>query len=221
MHPGRSLTYRALLGGLDDWFARGVAVAGPGVVPCRRGCSACCHGPFDITPADARLVAEGLAALPSAEREDVAARAAAQLQRCAALLPAWGAPWDVEALADETFDALTEALAREPCPALAPDGACRIHAHRPATCRLTGLGLVTPEGDVLGNECPIRADFPAYAALPPVPFDLGAFECAAEQHDREAAARGFCTTTVAGAIAAASGRARAAPPPRHPPEPRD
>lgn len=56
------MTYRALLPILDRWFMTGSAHAGPGVVPCRAGCTACCLGPFDISPADARLVA--LAALP-------------------------------------------------------------------------------------------------------------------------------------------------------------
>ena len=34
-------------------------------------------------------------------------------------------------------------------PALAPDGGCEVHEHRPATCRMTGLGLLDREGEVL------------------------------------------------------------------------
>jgi Fe-S-cluster containining protein len=194
------MSCRALHETLDAWFARGVAAAGPGVVPCRRGCSACCHGPFDISPADAALVAEGVAALGEAERAAVRARADTQLRRCAELLPDWAAPWDVEALDENTFDALVEQLADAPCPALAADGACLIHAHRPATCRLTGLALSTPEGDVLDNHCPIQAQFPSYAALPPTPFDLQRFEAEAERLDAEARSRRWVATTVAGAI---------------------
>jgi Fe-S-cluster containining protein len=200
------MSYRALLARLDAWFARGAAAAGPGVVPCCRGCSACCHGPFDISPADAALVAEGVAVLPEGERVALQARAAEQLQLMAERVPGWGAPWDVGALPEPVFDALTEHFAQQPCPALGPAGACRIYAHRPATCRMLGLALATREGEVLENCCPIQAGFPAYAALAPVPFDLQDFESEAERYDRLAAELGGVSTTVAGAIAATSRR---------------
>jgi hypothetical protein len=38
--------YRALLEQLDGWFAGARERAGD-IVPCRTGCTACCHGPFD------------------------------------------------------------------------------------------------------------------------------------------------------------------------------
>lgn len=44
--------YAQLLARLDQWFAAGRAAGG--VVPCRGGCTACCHGPFDISVADVR-----------------------------------------------------------------------------------------------------------------------------------------------------------------------
>jgi Fe-S-cluster containining protein len=190
-----------LLSTLDAWFARGRAAAGPGVVPCARGCNACCHGPFDVSPADAALIAEGVAALPEPQRAALRARAALQLRRYTELLPQWKAPYEVDALDERAFDALTEQLANAPCPALADDGSCVIHAHRPATCRLTGLGLLTRAGDVLENFCPIQSQFPAYATLPPTAFDLQAFETEAARFDAEAAAAGHASTTVAGAIA--------------------
>jgi Fe-S-cluster containining protein len=195
------MTYRSLLATLDDWFARGRAAAGPGVVPCARGCSSCCHGPFDISPADAALVAEGVAALPESQRRAVRARAEKQVRRYAEVLPDWHAPFEIDRLDEQDFDALTEHLASAPCPALAEDGACSIHAHRPATCRLTGLSLRSREGDVLENFCPIQANFPAYAALAPTDFDLQAFEAEAARCDAQAAAAGHASTTIAGAIA--------------------
>jgi Fe-S-cluster containining protein len=195
------MTYPALLTTLDSWFARGIADAGPGIVPCREGCTACCHGPFDISPADARLVAAAVDALPREVAEGVRARAAAQRGLYAKLVPGWRAPWEVAALSEEGFDALADALAHEPCPALDPvRGSCLIHASRPATCRLTGLGLVTLEGDVLENVCPIQAEHPAYAALAPTPFDLLRFEDAAEGEDQLAGEAGWVATTVAGAV---------------------
>lgn len=194
--------YRALLETLDAWFACGRDAAGPGVIPCRRTCSACCHGVFDISPADAQLVAEGLAALPPEQAAALRSRAVDQLRRCAERLPTWGPPWDVDALAEVTFDALTEQLAHEPCPALAQDGGCAIYAQRPATCRMTGLAMDAGPAGRLDNECPIQAGFPDYAALAPVPFDLMGFERQSARHDEAAAAHGHKTTTVAGSLVA-------------------
>ena len=195
------MTYRALLETIDAWFARGTAAAGTGVVPCARGCASCCHGPFDVSPADAALIAEGVAALPEPQRAAVRSRAEKQLRRYTQLLPKWRAPYEVDELDEDAFDALTEKLAREPCPALAEDGACSIHSHRPATCRLTGLSLRSRAGDVLENFCPIQDRFPAYASLAPTEFDLQAFESQAARFDAQAAAAGHASTTVAGAIA--------------------
>jgi Fe-S-cluster containining protein len=196
--------YRDLLATLDDWFAGGRAAAGPGVVPCKRTCSACCHGVFDISPADAELLAEGLAALPATDRAALVLRATEQLEECADELPDWGPPWDVEALDEATFDALCEELADAPCPALAEDGGCAVYAHRPATCRMTGLSMDAGRAGRLDNECPIQSEFPRYRGLAPVPFDLIAFEGQAARHDADAAARGHGTTTVAGALVTAA-----------------
>lgn len=194
------MTYRALLETLDAWFARGRDAAGDGVIPCGRGCSACCHGVFDISPADAALVAQGVAELPEAERAALRERAAAQLTRYAEALPEWGAPWDVDSVDEAAFDTLCEQLSDAPCPALQADGGCTIYAHRPATCRMTGLAMDAGVAGRLDNECPIQSDFPAYAALTPTPFDLMGFEGAAHVHDTAAAARGFQGTTVASAV---------------------
>lgn len=199
--PHDEASYLQLLQTLDTWFARGSAAAGPGVVPCARGCTACCFGPFDVSAADAELVADAVAALPDARRAPLLQRAAAQRVRYAEFLPAWRAPWDIETVDETAFDALSEALADESCPALDDDGACVIHASRPATCRIMGLGMLLPDGDVLDNACPIRATFPAYDALGPTPFDLLRFEHAAALHDAAAEARGWLGTTIAGAVA--------------------
>ena len=194
------MTYHRLLGDLDDWFARGVADAGPGVVLCRRGCTACCHGPFDISPADAELAAIAVERLDGASRSAVRSRAAAQRSRYAELAPRWSAPWDVDAIGDDSFDQISDALADEPCPALNDQGECRIYDARPATCRMTGLGMETKPGDVLENVCPILDTSVAYAALNPTLFDLSCFEDRAEHWDEVAMTSGWVRTTVAGAI---------------------
>lgn len=202
MAHGELTPYPVLLAGIDAWFRTGLAAAGPGVVPCTAGCTACCHGPFDISPADAVLVAEAVRQLPPDQRDAMRATARAQVVRYAAVAPGWEQPWDVTVLGEEKFDLLSAALAELPCPALSESGACRIYAHRPATCRLMGLSLVTPEGDLLENACPIQADFPAYQALPPTPFDLLRFESEAAEVDKVVIADGWCVTTVAGAALA-------------------
>ena len=205
------MTYRYLLGDLDDWFARGVADAGPGVVLCRRGCAVCCRGPFDISPADAELVAAAVHRLAPAERSVVQGLAARQVARYADVEPAWDDPWDIEALGSRRFDRMSQTLANDPCPALGDDNACVIYGDRPATCRIIGLSMGTPDGGVLPNACPILDTSARYAELRPTPFDLSPFEASADARDVDAFGRGWVSTTVAGAIAGR--QAGWAPPP--------
>jgi Fe-S-cluster containining protein len=198
--------YRELLERLDRWFADARATH-PGVIPCRGGCTPCCHGPFDISVADAELLVHAVRALPEPERAAVQARAAALMARIAERLPGWEAPHDIAAVGDEAFDGMGEALAAEPCPLLGPDGGCRIYADRPFVCRLIGLGMVTPTGRVIENMCPIQGAFPVYRSLPPAPFDLEDLEVQ-ELEAMQAAARRLLgdadaadyETTIAAAI---------------------
>jgi Fe-S-cluster containining protein len=199
--------YLPLLDQLDDWQARARADH-PGVIPCRPGCSACCRGPFDIQAADALLVLEAVAALPPAIRQEVRAQAARQVASMRALVPGWSAPYDIRAIGDEAFDAVSDALADQPCPCLDDDGRCVIYSSRPLVCRLTGLGMVTESGFTIDNACPIRTDYPAYARLAPRPFPLEAAEPAEVAANQAAAlalfgdpAEAGFETTIAGAVA--------------------
>jgi Fe-S-cluster containining protein len=172
--------YRALLGRLDRWFAERSA-AHPGVVPCRAGCADCCHGPFDISVADAALLADAFARLAPEVRAEVRRRAGRLLARARRIEPGWQPPIAVAALADDEgdarrFDALCSALHDAPCPLLDDAGRCRVYADRPLVCRMIGLPMKTPRGRVIENACPIQGRFPGYAALPPQPFDLEPFE---------------------------------------------
>jgi Fe-S-cluster containining protein len=167
--------YPALLTRLDDWQSS-VRERFPGVVPCRAGCSACCHGPFDISVADALLVRDAVAALPGGQRESVRRRARAQLSRMAGAEPSFRFPWDVSRLGEARFDALVEAHADAPCPALGSGGECLIYESRPMVCRMMGLGMRSRSGAVLENACPIQEDFPEFRDLPPQEFDLEAWE---------------------------------------------
>jgi Fe-S-cluster containining protein len=200
------MSYRQLLGRLDEWFAAGVADAGPAVVLCRRGCAACCLGPFDISPADAEVVAEAVTRLPPSTRSLVQLHAVDQISRYADLEPAWHDPWDIEALGDRRFDRISDELASAPCPALDANGACLIYADRPANCRMIGLAMRTPDGGTLENACPILHTSARYAALEPTTFNLEEFEAEADAFDSEAFERGWVSTTVAGAIARAGAK---------------
>lgn len=194
------MKYLPVVTEVDHWFTNGAAAAGAGVVMCRRGCAACCHGPFDISPADAELVVLGLETLEPAARRQVEHRAARQVERYRDALPAWHLPWDVDTITEAQFDDLADTLASMPCPALSDTGDCVIHEFRPATCRMTGLPMLAG-ADTLENVCPIVDTSPAFAALAPVPFDLARFEDRADTCDIEARAHGYVGTTVAGAIA--------------------
>jgi Fe-S-cluster containining protein len=202
--------YQRLLEQLNDWFDRGRLAAG-GVVPCRGGCSACCHGPFDISVADAELIETAVSRLPDAVRTEVVGRAGDLLAKMRALEPEWPAPYAVDALGEARFDRLTEALAAEPCPLLDRAGGCRIYADRPLVCRMIGLGMRTPAGRDIENACPIQDRFPGYADLEPVPFDLESFEEVEADCLRAAATRRFgdpqrsdFETTIAAAIVEAA-----------------
>lgn len=172
--------YRTLLEQLDRW-SQEVAARNPGVIPCKAGCTACCYGPFDITPADAELLREGLAELDPQTRAEIRIGGERMLSAMKVLAPDWKAPWDVNDLSEEAFDAICHALKEEPCPVLGADGRCRAYAHRPLVCRMIGIPLYDSdqeeeEGqDVIENECPIKEQFPAYAALLPQPFGYDLF----------------------------------------------
>ena len=205
-------SYRRLLTRLDAWFAAARRDAG-GIVPCGEGCTACCHGPFDISVADVELIGEAFDAMPAADRARVTGRAQALLGRMGDLEPDWSSPYAVDDLGEARFDRLTDALAAEPCPLLDETGRCGIYADRPLVCRMIGLGMRTPAGRTIDNACPIQERFPGYASLAPVIFELEAFEEIELACLREAAARRFgdperweFETTIAAAILA----------PRHP-----
>jgi Fe-S-cluster containining protein len=195
---GTGAEYRTLLVQLDRWSAE-ARDRHPGIVPCARGCTACCHGPFDISAADAALLREGLASLEPAVRTGIRHRARALLDRMQRQVPEWGAPWHISDIGEDRFDDIVEALAEEPCPLLVADGGCAVYEHRPAICRMMGLGMQTPEGDI-ENACPIQHRFPAYAALPPQRFDLAGFERVEERLNARAGGAETTIAAVAGEV---------------------
>jgi Fe-S-cluster containining protein len=149
--------YRRLLADVDAWFGR-VAGRFAARVACRRGCHDCCLGLFDVTPLDAALLQEGLAALPEADRAGIRDRARAVLGKAFDLEPRLAGKPDLSSLSDGAIDALCDAAGPLPCPVLGPDGACLLYAHRPLVCRLNGLPVVDLQGRVIADEgCPLNA----------------------------------------------------------------
>ena len=200
--------YLPLLQELDQWQAE-ARREHPGVIPCRQGCSACCHGPFDISVADVALLVEAVTRLPDPVRRGVVAKAHEQVGAMLAIVPDWQPPYAIDAIGDDRFDELSDALETVPCPLLDAAGGCLAYERRPMLCRLIGLGLAAESGAVIENACPIQHRHPDYAALPPRPFRLDAFERDEERLKRAAAKRLFdgedgssYETTVAGAIVA-------------------
>lgn len=167
--------YRETLERLDRWFEE-TAKRHPGVIPCKAGCSACCHGPFDISAADALLLREGIAALSPADRESVRLKGEALMTLIRKQAPEWQPPYDIADLGEERFDGIVESLADVPCPMLDERGACTVYRHRPLVCRLIGLPMMTAEGELLENACPIQEQFPDYALLDPQLFDFGSLQ---------------------------------------------
>lgn len=146
------------------------------------------------------MVVEGVNLLREATRSGVLQRAANHVDAYTIALPGWAAPHDVDAIDDDAFDRVCDALAELPCPALDSTGACTIYDHRPTTCRLMGRGWTTADGDVLENACPVQGQFPGYADMLPTSLDLEQLEVAMDDCDDESRSLGFVRTTVAGAI---------------------
>lgn len=166
--------YRALLAAGEDWFA---AAARAHAAQCRPGCTACCHGLFDISPLDALLVSQGRESAPPETRGQLGAAAATLLGQVRRAAPEWGSPWRVGDLGGKRFDALVERLGPVPCPALSSAGRCLIYEHRPLVCRLHGLPMFEAEdGSHLGGECFLNLGVEEGRDSPWLRFPHAAFE---------------------------------------------
>jgi Fe-S-cluster containining protein len=152
--------YRDLLGEIDAWFERCLAAAPPGLLACRKGCSACCRGLFDITLLDAFLLKEGFAALPSATRETVLARCRPRLAELQSRWPELHPPYLLSGLSDDSWMEMPEGD-ETPCPLLGDDGLCLIYPFRPMTCRLHGLPNIDLSGEDFSTDlCTLHAGDP-------------------------------------------------------------
>jgi Fe-S-cluster containining protein len=149
MHGLQTLldSYRGLLSEIDTWYESCLQAAPLGTLACRKGCSACCRGLFDITLLDACLLKAGFAQLPEATREQVLARCRPRLAELQRRWPQLQSPYLLNDLPDEDWTEMPEGD-EIPCPLLGDDDLCLVYAFRPMTCRLHGL----PNIDVAGED---------------------------------------------------------------------
>ena len=146
--------YQELLSGVDA-RAEEVRDAYPGQIHCRRGCTDCCHQPFDISWLEGFYLWIGLNDLDSETRRRVQGRAAVYLKW--ARDTNWGNPEVIEGTPEERAARMqlriTEMSAsHRPCPLL-EDGACLLYNYRPAVCRLAGHPLPDPVDDSALYAC--------------------------------------------------------------------
>ena len=141
--------YEEILSRVDAWY-RSVKERHPAKAPCERGCRTCCLGLFDVTLADRDLLREGLEKADAATRRDIEARAAAILERLRKTHPRLGE--DLDGWGPEEIDALCDEIGEVECPVLGREGECRLYAHRPMTCRMSGVPVVDLKGKVVYPE---------------------------------------------------------------------
>lgn len=143
--------YGELLSGIDQWYAR-CQTAYPDEIRCRRGCSECCRGLFDITLTDALYLRQGFIMLSPDTQTVVVARAVKRLESMQSLWPDFASPYILNYRPEEKWEALMPDDDDAPCVLLGEDGRCLVYKHRPMTCRLHGLPLIDPDGTVLHDE---------------------------------------------------------------------
>ena len=141
--------YKELLAKVDAWY-RSVQAAHPAQVPCTKGCRDCCIGLFDVSLADRDLLREGLAAAAPEVRNEISERAAALVARLRAIDPRLGDTLD--GWSPDDVDDLCDAAGDVECPALGREGECRLYAHRPLTCRMSGVPVVNLAGEPVFPE---------------------------------------------------------------------
>jgi Fe-S-cluster containining protein len=141
----------------SQWFTRARAAL-LGTLPCGRGCSRCCIGPFAITLLDAGMLRQGLGALAPDEREDIEARAMDQVTAMESVFARLARSPFLDDWSDDEQDAVAARFAEVPCPALDDDGSCRVYEVRPVTCRT--MGIPVEEDGLVQGACEIQTTVP-------------------------------------------------------------
>ena len=163
--------YQALLGEVDDWFARCQAYCAD-QIRCAEGCSACCRGLFDISLLDAFLVQTGFRCLPLQQQATIRSKAEARLRQLQSDWPGLRHPYLLNNLPDELWTEMPEDD-QTPCPLLGEDGACLIYEHRPMICRTHGLPNIDTSGESFSDlYCSLN-----FAGIDPRTLDTLRWSC--------------------------------------------
>lgn len=144
-------SYQTLLTEIDTWFESCLQAAPPGTLSCRKGCSACCRGLFDISLLDAFLLKEGFSQLSKVTREAVLARCEPRLAELRQRWPELRHPYLLNDLPDDSWTEMPEGD-ETPCPLLSDKGLCLVYNFRPMTCRLHGLPNLDHSGEDFSTD---------------------------------------------------------------------
>src|SRR5262245_53462610 len=122
---------------------------------CGKGCTACCHGLFDISLADAVEVARGFSELPLEVRREVHLRAS-HLHAAIRVAEA-GLPEPALVNEDDSrIDRIVNVVDNPPCPFLGKAGECLIYESRPLSCRLEGVPMIDARDGLFGDWCELN-----------------------------------------------------------------
>lgn len=143
--------YRELLKEVDLWFEQCGLVSGE-QISCKRGCSACCRGLFDITLLDACLLRNGYEQLDAVDQKRITISARQSIENIRTTWPDFKPPYLLNSYPEEEWDLVMPEEDDTPCPLLDKNGFCLVYDSRPMTCRLNGIPMVDVGGEVLFDE---------------------------------------------------------------------
>jgi Fe-S-cluster containining protein len=130
-----------------------------------------------MTIADAVSLRRGLEALETPARADIVTRARTLADRMVHAEPRLAATPYLDEWDDRAIDRLAELFSNEACPALGPDGSCRVYPFRPVACRT--MGTPVESDGVVAGACDVQTFVPIAklsAALRAQEQDLSAEE---------------------------------------------
>lgn len=142
--------YQGLLETIDQWFIDCQSIA-KSEISCRRSCTGCCRGLFDISILDAGLLQHGFSLLDVVQQQPILAKAKTRLAALQHQWPEFKAPYILNNLPDDEWQEMPEGD-ETPCPLLSEDGLCLVYAFRPMTCRLHGLPNIDISGESFSDE---------------------------------------------------------------------
>ena len=142
--------YKNLLETIDAWFDQCIKLAGEEIV-CKRSCTGCCRGLFEISLLDARFLQAGFSQLGTDEQHKALQKAEKRLAELQQQWPQLKPPYILNRLPHKEWQQMPEEDAT-PCPLLSDEGLCMVYEFRPMTCRLHGLPNIDISGEVFSEE---------------------------------------------------------------------